>query len=255
MAISPSDIFGLNRARAAAKSIKFNPRNLEFLWYPFWTRAISRIACEIDSERCTVAPQYPLWRIWTHDDTQLGSIIMLPEGDAMDDLAAEQVCDQNIDDDLFDDQESISTLNETLSVKTRSRITDFAMLYWVERNSVNPDKDDDEDEAFLIEHEFIPALIEVKRSASRKLSEEALLHDQANLMYRAKEAVFRQVIYPQYIILSLTHPLCNRHCIYSPILDGAVRTLSWSLLLWETSGLTPVYLETTIKRETQVLMK
>ena len=89
MVISPSDIFGLNRARAAAKSIKFNPRNLEFLWYPFWTRAISRIACEIDSERCMVAPQYPLWRIWTHDDTQLGSIIMLAEGDAMDDLVTE----------------------------------------------------------------------------------------------------------------------------------------------------------------------
>jgi hypothetical protein len=200
MVILPSDIFGLNRARAAAKSVKFNPRNLEFLWYPFWTRAVSRIACEIDSERCMVAPQYPLWRIWTHDDTQLGHIIMLAdEGDAMDDLAAEPILDQNDDNDLFDDQGSISTLNETLSIKTRSRITDFAMLYWLESDSVNPDKDDDEDEAFHIEHEFIPALIEVKRSASRKLTGEALLHDQANLMYRAKEAVFRQVIYLQYI--------------------------------------------------------
>ncbi len=120
--------------------------------------------------------------------------MLTEEDDAMDDLAAGPALDQ-YDNDLFDDQGSISTLNETLNIKTRSRITDFAMLYWLESDFVNPDKDDNKDESFLIEHEFIPVLIEVKWSASRQLTGEELLHDQTNLMHRAKEAVFRQVIY------------------------------------------------------------
>ena len=47
-------------------------RNLEHVWYPFWIRAASQIACKVDLERCMVAPQFHLWRIWTRDDTELG---------------------------------------------------------------------------------------------------------------------------------------------------------------------------------------
>ncbi|KAF8958076.1 hypothetical protein BDZ97DRAFT_2078780 [Flammula alnicola] len=199
--ISPADIFGLNRARAAAKSTNLNPRNLEHLWYPFWTRAASRVATQVDSERCTVAPQFPLWRIWTHDDTQLGDITILSEeDDTMDEedpVAADLFVDDsdNFDDDLDDDNRTISTINETLSIKTRSRITDFAMVYWLESNTVNPHKDDEEDEIFLIDQEFVAALIEIKRAASRKLTGEKLLHAQEILMDLAQRTVFRQALY------------------------------------------------------------
>jgi hypothetical protein len=74
------------------------------------------------------------------------------------------------DDDPDDDSiEAMSTIDGTLSVRTRSRFTDFALVYWLEKNTVNPEKDDED---FLIDQEFIAALIEIKRSASRKLAGE-----------------------------------------------------------------------------------
>jgi hypothetical protein len=148
--LSPSDIFGINRARAAAKSTNLNPRNLGYLWYHFWTRAASRLACNVDGERCIVAPQFPLWRIWTRDDMQLGNITMVSEGHEMyvEDHIATDPIDYDDDDDPDNDSieaGTISTIDETLSVKTRSRITDFALIYWLENNIVNPDKDDEDD--------------------------------------------------------------------------------------------------------------
>lgn len=107
--------------------------------------------------------------------------------------------DDDDDDDDPDDHSTetgttISTIDETLSVRTRSRITDFALIYWLENDIVNPDKDDEEDEIFSIDQEFIAALIEIKRSASRKLTGEDLADAQKALMLIAQETVFRQVI-------------------------------------------------------------
>ena len=131
---SPTEIFGLNRGRAAAKSTEFNPRNLEHVWYPFWTRAASQIACQVDLERCTVAPQFPLWRIWTRDDTNLGHIKMLEDSDddqAMDFEFDGASSDAELQEDELLDSEgntTLSSINETFNIKTRSRITDFALV-------------------------------------------------------------------------------------------------------------------------------
>ncbi len=140
---SSKALFGINRARAAASSTNFNPRNLEFLWYPFWNRVASRIAAKIDIERCTVGPQYPLWRLCLD--------------------------------------------------KARSRITDFALLYWIENAGINVYGDDEADEVFAIEREYIPILIEVKRAPSRKLDGNDRTTKFNRLMFRAQEDVFRQV--------------------------------------------------------------
>ena len=143
MAYLPSDVFGVNRSRAAAKSTNFNPHNLEHLWYPFWTRAASQIACQVDLERCTVASQYPLWRIWTHGDTDLGRIEMLSDEDEDETMGEvhEDDSEDDANDDLIDSEnDTLSSINETLSTKTRSRITDFALVHWQERDDVNPQK-------------------------------------------------------------------------------------------------------------------
>ena len=203
MSFSPTDIFGLNRARAAAKSTNFNPRNLEHIWYPFWSRAAFQIACQIDLERCTVAPQYPLWRIWTRDDAELGLIEILSSDEDQDEDLQEAMDDDGGDDHEEDDLEgdiTLSSINETLSLKTRSRITDFALVHWQEGDIINPQKSDCEDETFIIEQERVLALIEIKRSPSRKLIGRRLADDQATLMSRAQEAVFRQV--------GIHHPFC-----------------------------------------------
>jgi hypothetical protein len=163
------------------------------------------MACNIDSERCAVGPQFPLWRIWTHDDTQLGHISILSEEDEMDeDHVAGDFIDDDDDDDPDDDSiEAISTIDGTLSVRTRSRFTDFALVYWLEKDTVNAEKDDEEDETFLIDQEFIAALIEIKRSASRKLTGENLVKAQRTLMLLAQETVFRQVIYFEFDLLAI----------------------------------------------------
>jgi len=199
--LSSSDIFGVNRARAAAKDLNTNPRNLELLWYPFWNRAAFRVASIIDCERLTVAPQFPLWRIWTRDDTQLGDISILSEEDddeVMDgtvDGSMDDVNSERSDDDFDNANQTLSTVNETLNIKTRSRITDFAIVFWLESDAINTSKDDEEDEKFSIAEEFIPVLIEVKRSPSRQLTEEKLEESRTNIMISAQEDVFRQVIY------------------------------------------------------------
>ena len=64
---------------------------------------------------------------------------------------------------------TLSTINETLLDKARSRITDFALLYWIENAGINVHGDDEADDLFAIEREYIPILIEVKRAPSRKL--------------------------------------------------------------------------------------
>ena len=130
--------------------------------------------------------------------------------------------------DDSDDNRTLSSINETISIKTRSRVTDFALTLWVENNHVNPHKDDEEEEVFIIEKEFITALIEIKRAASRKLMGENLVAAQRSLMYHAQEAVFRQVMYLQ--PKSFDHSLIpNRRCICLQIANGLTRKMFLSL--------------------------
>ena len=78
-------------------------------------------------------------------------------------------------------------MDETLSIKTCSHITDFAMVYSIETDHTYHNKDNNRDEVLIIGREIISALIEV--------SQVKLLHDQVNVMKCAQEADFRQVIY------------------------------------------------------------
>ncbi|SRR5258707_10814656 len=193
---SSKALFGINRARAAASSTNFNPRNLEFLWYPFWNRVASRIAAKIDIERCTVGPQYPLWRLWSEDEEDLGQISIITDGTDRNDLESGDVDMEEAEDSDMEDNPSdttLSTINETLLDKARSRITDFALLYWIENAGINVYGDDEADEVFAIEREYIPILIEVKRAPSRKLDGNDRTTKFNRLMFRAQEDVFRQV--------------------------------------------------------------
>ena len=54
-------------------------------------------------------------------------------------------------------------------IKTRSRITDLALVHWQEGDIINPQKSDCEDETFVIEQERVLALVEIKQSPSWKL--------------------------------------------------------------------------------------
>ncbi len=212
MEFSPtSGIFGLNRVRAAPESTNFNPRNLEHIWYPFWMRAASQIACKVDLERCTVAPQYPLWQIWTHDDMELGHIEMLSDDEdkAMDEVQEDGNPEHDDDDDLLEGETTLSSINETLSITTRSRITYFALVHWQECDDINSQKHDCEDENFVKEEELVLALIKIERCPSRKLTEGKFADVQSAMMLRAQEAVFRQVAYilfatPQSQLISLS---------------------------------------------------
>ena len=60
---------------------------------------------------------------------------------------------------------------------------------------LNPERDDDEDEPFKIVEEHVLALLEIKRYPSRELTGDKLIEAQNDLMYRAQEDVFRQVLY------------------------------------------------------------
>ncbi len=125
---SSKALFGINRARAAASSTNFNPRNLEFLWYPFWNRVASRFAAKIDIERCAVGPQYPLWRLWSEDEEDLGQISIITDGTDRNDLESGDVDMEEAEDNDMEDTEgntsdtTLSTINETLLDKARSRI-------------------------------------------------------------------------------------------------------------------------------------
>jgi hypothetical protein len=83
--------------------------------------------------------------------------------------------------------------NGAVRGKTRSRITDFAILYWVDNAAVNVHGDDETDEVFLIDMEYIPILIEVKRAPSRTPGGDMWDLELKKLMLRAQEDVFRQV--------------------------------------------------------------
>jgi len=234
MAFSSKALFGINRARAAASSANFNPRNLEFLWYPFWNRVASRIAAKIDIERCAVGPQYPLWRLWSEDEEDLGQIFIIADG--TDNVDMEEAEDDDMEDtedntgDLGDI--TLSTINETLLDKARSRITDFALLYWIENARINVYRDDEADELFAIEREYIPILIEVKRAPSRKLEGNDRATKFNRLMFRAQEDVFRQVSedcnseVPRWFTIS---PYYDRHYISSQAVGGAISKVFSSL--------------------------
>ena len=86
-------------------------------------------------------------------------------------------------------------MDETLSIKTCSHITDFAMVYLIETDHTYHNKDNNRDEVLIIGQEIISALIEVKWSVFQQLSQVKLLHDQVNVMKCAQEADLRQVIY------------------------------------------------------------
>jgi hypothetical protein len=207
-ALDPLDaVFGLDHARAAAEGTRCNPRNLEYLWYPFWTRALSQLAYNVDRdssirEQCIVAPQFPLWRTWTRDDTQLGDIAMLSgdednemdveeghigadpinrdDNDPNDKFPLWQVWmpnntqpgtgsseeeEMDIEDhseysinDHYNNNSDNNSIHETPNIRTCSCITDLALVYLLKNNTVN--SNGDEEETFLINQEFIVALIE-----------------------------------------------------------------------------------------------
>ena len=146
---------------------------------------------------------------------ELGDIEMLSddEEEAMDEVQE----DADDDNDLIEGDTTLS------SIKTRSRITDFALVHWQETDDVNLQKHDCEDETFVIEEELV--LIEIKQCPSRKLTEDKFAGVRSALMLRAQEVVFRQVVY----ILSAAPVVINtiiRRYIYLQIRNGLSKRVS-----------------------------
>src|SRR5258705_347386 len=49
-----------------AFSYKFNPRNLEYHWYPLWDQTLSDMVWDVPN--LIVAPQYPVWFVPQDDE-------------------------------------------------------------------------------------------------------------------------------------------------------------------------------------------
>ena len=64
---------------------------------------------------------------------------------------------------------SISSFNETLSFRMQSQITDFALVSWFKKDTIDSNRGNKKDRGYLnnLDQEYIGALIEIKRATSQ----------------------------------------------------------------------------------------
>lgn len=199
----------LKVARDGASSRNHNPRNLEHLWYVFWSIVASRIAGRINSMNIFVAPQFPVWRLWIDDEDPIEvAAIEFRDDSAMDTTdyylmgGAEDGDEDEDEAELEEANTSLPSVVATDKSKNRGRITDFALICWdsdylVSTGSTLDEESDDEEvlseEAVPKYDDIVPVLIEIKRMPSRKYAHPHLTTEFVELMSTAKLHAGRQV--------------------------------------------------------------
>lgn len=149
----------------------FNPRNLEYHWYPLWSQTLSDLIADIPN--LIVAPQFPLWFVPSDDDY----VMVEEEEDGDDPEEVETGTAQSTPTSLSpnDDEDSI---HEGISVaptvpepNAKGPLVDFAILHVM----AEPEsKDKKRYEGWRITQVNVGLLVEIKRYASRSLKGEEL---------------------------------------------------------------------------------
>lgn len=238
-------------ARDAAISKHTNPRNFEHVWYPFWQLVSNRLGDRVDPFNFYVAPQYPLWRVWMpgDEDNVKPCMTQVDEDDEESDDANEGG-DEDSDDETegSDDEDehdvemfgaantSVSTVADTIKIRDRKRVTDFALLFWKEEDArtllgeLSPVTEHAIFSAaqptvtpYLKLLEYIPLLIEVKRQPSRSdMGSENWRFKMRVLISKAKEDVLLQVRLLTHSTLIQTNLILRRPLTYSAAVDGYI---------------------------------
>lgn len=153
----------------------FNPRNIEFSWYPLWGQILSDLVADVP--HLIVYPQFPVWVVHedVDEDQDDGDDPEEVEEVVMDDQPEGEQDDTSLNDD-DDDVEGVGTGNisfsSTIAVKdARGVVVDFAILSL----TVVPEAEQkDRYGGWRITTASVGLLVEVKRFASRSLKGEEL---------------------------------------------------------------------------------
>ncbi|OCH93972.1 hypothetical protein OBBRIDRAFT_801482 [Obba rivulosa] len=171
-------------ARSLGFSRTYNPRNLEFLWYPLWTHVLCMLFLDIDE--ILIAPQWPVWLTTAtlaelqemddegpDDGEDLGadeSALVEQESDE-DDHNVDNYSHSEIPDENEDQGASASYASTAAQPNATSQIIDSAMLA-VKAEAI--DEQEDRYGGLRIDVVAIPAILENKNMTHRDLSGEAL---------------------------------------------------------------------------------
>ncbi|KAG1790037.1 hypothetical protein EV424DRAFT_1549898 [Suillus variegatus] len=149
----------------------FNPRNLEYHWYPLWSQTLSDLIADIPN--LIVAPQFPLWFVPSDDD-----YVMVEEEEDGDDpeevetdAAQSPPTSLSPNDDEDSIHEGISVAPTVPEPNAKGPLVDFAILHVM----AEPEsKDKKRYEGWRITQVNVGLLVEIKRYASRSLKGEGL---------------------------------------------------------------------------------
>ncbi|KAG1894056.1 uncharacterized protein F5891DRAFT_1063703 [Suillus fuscotomentosus] len=192
-----------------AYSRTFNPRNLEYHWYPLWDYALSNLVRK--TPNLIVFPQFPLWFIPSDDD---GEVEEAEDGDNLEEMDAVEPHQapapiSPADDDDFID-EGVSLASTTAEPKARGVLVDFAII------SVKAGKESQHKERYggwRITGVDVGLLVEIKRSASRSLKGKAF---ERALSERLGEAIHD--LFDQAVCLFLENP--TKHSVMAMAVAG-----------------------------------
>ena len=192
----------LKVARDGASSRNHNPRNLEHLWYVFWSVVALHMAGRINSMNMFVAPQFPVWRLCIDDEDPIEvAAIEFLDDSAMDTtdyylMGGDEDGDEDEDEDELEEANtSLPSVVATDKYNNRGHITDFALICWdsdylVSTGSALDEESDDEEvlseEAVPKCDDIVPILIEIKCMPSRKYAHPHMTTEFVELMSTTK---------------------------------------------------------------------
>lgn len=150
-----------------AFSRTFNPRNLEFLWYPLWCQTLFDLAASVPN--LIVAPQFPVWIIRHHDNEHEDA----NEGDdpeEIEEIQGEEQHNEPEEGDYEDGAGDISFASTVPEKKAEGVLVDFAIL---SLRAVPQPKEKLCYGGWRITGASVCLLVELKRFVSRSLVKQA----------------------------------------------------------------------------------
>ncbi|KAG2744211.1 hypothetical protein P692DRAFT_20744482 [Suillus brevipes Sb2] len=151
-----------------AFSRTFNPRNLEFLWYPLWCQTLFDLAASVPN--LIVAPQFPVWIIRHHDNEHEDA----NEGDdpeEIEEIQGEEQHNEPEEGDYEDGAGDISFASTVPEKKAEGVLVDFAIL---SLRAVPQPKEKLRYGGWRITGASVCLLVELKRFVSRSLKDDEL---------------------------------------------------------------------------------
>lgn len=154
-----------------AFSRTFNPRNLEFLWYPLWCQTLFDLAASVPN--LIVAPQFPVWIIRHHDNEHEDA----NEGDdpeEIEEIQGEEQHNEPEEGDYEDGAGDISFASTVPEKKAEGVLVDFAIL---SLRAVPQPKEKLRYGGWRITGASVCLLVELKRFVNRSLKDDELNQD------------------------------------------------------------------------------